>query len=202
MAHVRADGVREILSADQTAALAMLLLRAAANHPRHEKLLLKLHAIAAAQNLAERDVPHTGTADPKPTDQPPPESTAPGSGEPQLPDARQPLNEAPRGGSIQNPSDAQFRTVYSSGFVGPAGNHLGGLPDEDLQFREGARRGLFIVDTGDRGTPLAGDIGDRQTQDGADQNAFSNIQNGPEYDAGFVGPGINHLQPLGNEDYR
>ncbi|MGL4241962.1 MAG: Ig-like domain-containing protein, partial [Beijerinckiaceae bacterium] len=35
-----------------------------------------------------------------------------------------------------------------------------------------------------------------------DQNAFSNIQNGPEYDAGFVGPGINHLQPLGNEDYR
>ncbi|MCA3589377.1 MAG: hypothetical protein IOC90_15285, partial [Methylocystis sp.] len=204
IALINADGTREALTPEQTAEFAMALLRAAAVDPAKHAALMQFHSIAAAQNLA------AGGGDPVPQGAEferaaaadPPGQDDDRSMRPVSP-SEQPLREGLRfEGNPQNPDNAQFRSGYQPGFVGPGRGHLGGLPDEDLTFRPSSRRGLTILDINDPGTPLATDIGDRGTQFQADAGAFGLTQTSTLFEAGFVGPGLLHLEPLRNDDYR
>jgi hypothetical protein len=208
---VASDGTRQQLSPEQTADLAVALLRASTETGGNHDLLIRLHSIAAARNfLAEAPEPQArpepsvliaemrdGNTDPAPSQRLDPLIDPQGNSGIDIP---QPEFRSIQG--LQNPDNAQFRTGYTTGFIGPGRGHLEGLPDEDLKFRNSFRRGLTILDISDQGTPLAGDIGDKPTADGADQGAFAALQSGALYESGFVGPGINHLAPLLNEDYR
>ena len=206
---VHADGSREELSPEQTAALAVVLLRAAGENQADRAELAQLHSLVAARNLTFDDVGPTSTikvAEAKPeTETPVQMEPVPTDELPDLPKSDKTSAEFPRPASPSLDTDgAQFSTGFKSGFVGPARGHLDGLPDEDLQFRQGSRRGLVIMDVLDSGTPLASDIGDHRDRGRADQNAFgaSFDDMSLRYEAGFVGPGINYLPPLQNEDYR
>jgi large repetitive protein len=208
---VRPDGTRQQLSPEQTADLAVALLRASTESSGDHALLVQLHAIAAARNfLPETTQPETASrpsvlvAEMREGSE---ESAPPQRLTPLMDPQGNPAIEVPQPEfrsiqSLQNPDHAQFRTGYNTGFIGPGRGHLDGLPDEDLKFRNSFRRGLTILDISDQGTPLAGDIGDKPYSAGADQGAFASTQAGTLYETGFVGPGINHLAPLLNEDYR
>jgi large repetitive protein len=208
---VAPDGTRQQLSPEQTADLALALLRASTENGGDHDLLIRLHSITAARSFVmEAEEPQW---------RPGPSvliaEMRDGNADPVMPQRLDPLID-PQGNpgidipqpefrsiqGLQNPDNAQFRTGYNTGFIGPGRGHLDGLPDEDLKFRNSFRRGLTILDISEQGTPLAGDIGDKPAVDGADQGAFAALQTGLLYETGFVGPSINHLAPLLNEDYR
>jgi Bacterial Ig domain len=204
---VASDGTRQQLSPDQTADLAVALLRASTERGGDHNLLVQLHSIAAARNFLPGATEPEADARPSVlvaeirdgSDDPVSPLRLDPQGNPEI-DTPQPEFRSIQG--LQNPDNAQFRTGYNTGFIGPGRGHLDGLPDEDLKFSNSFRRGLTILDISDQGTPLAGDIGDKPTADGADQGAFASMASGTFYETGFVGPGINHLAPLLNEDYR
>jgi hypothetical protein len=205
----KADGTLVVLSADETAALAALILRAVQEGAGDFRALMRLHDLTAARNLGEDAALTTGNLDGAPPSDPagaqPENSAKPPEG--WVPPAALPggtvMSDGPSSaGAAANPDNAQFGTAFTPGFVGPARGALPPLPDEALRFRDSFRRGLTMLDIGDQPTPLAQDIGDRRASGRADANAFDTPLSPTLYDAGFIGPAINHLPPLLNEDYR
>jgi large repetitive protein len=209
---LQSDGSRKELTPSETANLASALLAVAHQNTNNREIILRLFSIVSARNFVfdsddkaifeQANSPIQETEPAQPTDGQSPVAV-PNADAPELPP--EPIESArrniPGAGDKAGGDHSQFAANYRPGFIGPAGGHLSGLPDENLKFRDSFRRGLFVVDLNSQSTPLATDIGDRKTADRSDAADFYNSNLGGSYDVGFVGPAINHLVPLLNEEY-